>query len=196
MARAINAPGPGVVADVATGTAKVAVSIARRHPRLKVVGVDFSPNMIEKGARRLQREKLSERIVLAIGDGCALPLTRESVEAVTIAFGIRNIPARETALKEFFTVLKPGGQLIILEFGFPKNLLFRWLYTLYFNRVLPWLGSRLIRVDMAYDYLRESVYNFPPPEAFMDMIRATGFAEVSARPLTGGIVNLFVAVKR
>ncbi len=95
IARAITAPEGGVVADVATGTAKVAVNIARIQPHLKVVGIDFSPNMVKKGAKRVQRKRLTNRIDLAIGDGCMLPLCRDSVDAVTIVFGIRNIPARE-----------------------------------------------------------------------------------------------------
>ncbi len=196
IARAISAPEGGVVADVATGTAKVAVSIARRYPHLKVVGVDFSPNMVKRGAKRVMGQQLGERIDFVIGDGCALPFERRSVDAVTVAFGIRNMPARETALQEFFNVLKPGGQLIILEFGFPRNRVLRWLYSVYFNRILPWLGSRLIRVEKAYSYLKDSVYRFPPPDSFVRMIGEAGFKEVTVKPLTGGIVNIFVAAKQ
>jgi demethylmenaquinone methyltransferase/2-methoxy-6-polyprenyl-1,4-benzoquinol methylase len=196
IARAIIAPEDGIVADVATGTAKVAVSIARKHPRMKVIGIDFSPNMVVKGAKRVQRKNLAGHIDLAIGDGCMLPLNRESVDAVTISFGIRNIPAREAALTEFFQVIKPGGQLIILEFGFPSNPVLRWGYSLYFNYILPWLGSVLIRVEKSYDYLKDSVYRFPSNEVFMDMVRDAGFKDVTVKPLTGGIVNMFTAVKQ
>jgi len=195
VARAITDQPSGVVADVATGTAKVAAGIARRHPGLHIVGIDFSPNMVEKGAVRVKRKKLENRIDLVIGDGTMLPLERESVVALTVAFGIRNMPEREAALKEFFAVIKPGGRLIILEFGFPRNRILGSLYSWYFNQVLPWLGSRLIRVDESYRYLKESVYSFPAPEAFMDMIRTAGFKRVSVKPLTVGIVNLFVAEK-
>ena len=195
IARAITAPKGGIVADVATGTAKVAVNIARIQPHLKVVGIDFSPNMVAKGAKRVQRKKLTDRIDLAIGDGCMLPLPRNSVDAVTISFGIRNIPAREAALEEFFKVIKPGGQLIILEFGFPRNFILRWGYSLYFNYVLPWLGSLMIRVEKSYDYLKDSVYKFPDPDDFLSMIGDAGFKNVTVKPLTGGIVNMFLAVK-
>ena len=196
IARAIKVPRGGVVADVATGTAKVAVNIARIQPHLRVVGIDFSPNMVEKGAKRVARKKLSDRIDLAIGDGCMLPLPRNSLDAVTIVFGIRNIPAREAALEEFFKVIKPGGQLIILEFGFPRNVVLRWGYSLYFNYILPWLGSLLIRVEKSYDYLKDSVYKFPSNDSFMSMIRGAGFKNVTVKPLTGGIVNMFTAVKQ
>lgn len=196
LARSIKKTGPGVVADIATGTAKVAVSIAQENPRLTVVGIDFSSRMVEKGAQRVRRKRLGERISLVVGDGCTLPLPRESVDTITIAFGIRNIPARQTALKEFCEVLKPGGQLIVLEFGFPRNSIVRWFYSFYFNHILPRMGNRLIRVDEAFSYLRNSVYNFPAPESFITLLRAAGFSTAHVRPMTAGIVNLFVAEKQ
>lgn len=196
LAHALTTPGPGIIADIATGTAKAAISIVRKHPRLTVVGIDFSAPMVEQGARRVAAAKLDDRISLVVGDGCSLPLPRESVDAVTIVFGIRNIPRREQALREFFTVLKPGGQLIVIEFGFPSQPVLRRLYTFYFDHVLPWVGSRLIRVEGAFRYLRDSVYAFPAPDAFMAMMAAAGFSEMTVRPLTGGIVNMFQALKQ
>ncbi|HQO79153.1 MAG TPA: bifunctional demethylmenaquinone methyltransferase/2-methoxy-6-polyprenyl-1,4-benzoquinol methylase UbiE, partial [Thermodesulfobacteriota bacterium] len=196
LARSIEKKDSGLIVDIATGTAKVAISIARENPHINVVGIDFSAPMVEKGAQRVKKEKFGSRIDLVVGDGCALPLPQESVDAVTIAFGIRNIPRREKALEEFFTVLKPGGQLIVIEFGFPSQPILQRLYTFYFDHILPRVGSRLMRVDGAYSYLRDSVHAFPSPEAFMQMIRAAGFSEVAVRPLTGGIVNMFLARKQ
>ena len=195
VARLLPKDGAGLIADVACGTAKVAVAIARRNPLLRVIGVDFSQHMIYQGVKRVKKHGLGDQISLVIGDGCALPLKRTAVDAVTIVFGIRNIVFRERALEEFYDVLKTGGRLIVVEFGFPKNRVLRRLYTLYFDYLLPPLGNRLMGVDQAYDYLRKSVYDFPPPDMFMTMLGKAGFADVTVRPLTGGIVTMFSGKK-
>ena len=185
----------GRVADIATGTAKVAIKIAKRNPNLEVVGIDFSPQMLELGVKRIRKLKLNNKVFLLIGDGCALPLGSESFDAITVVFGIRNMTERESALNEFYSILKPGGQLIIMEFGFPKIPVFRPLYLFYFNHILPRLGNLLLPWGNAYTYLRDSVHKFPSPENFAGMLQAARFTEVNVKPLTGGIVNLFQAVK-
>lgn len=195
VARSIKSSNHGLVADIATGTAKVAIQITRKKQNLKVVGVDFSPNMLKTGQKKILKYHFENKILLLLGDGCALPFNQNSFDALTIVFGIRNIPERELALKEFYSVLKPQGQLIIMEFGFPQHPILKPLYLFYFDKILPRLGNFLMRWDDAYTYLNNSVHKFPSPEQFMDMIQAAGFNEVTMRRLTGGIVNLFQAIK-
>ena len=163
-------------------------------PSAKIVGLDFSPNMLKRGNKKIHKFHYNN-IFLLSGDATTLPFPKNSFDALTIVFGIRNIINRELALKEFYSVLKPQGQLIIMEFGFPEIPLFRSLYLFYFNHLLPWIGNLLVSSDHAYTYLRDSVYKFPAPEQFMETLRSVGFKKIQRLSFTGGIVNLFKAFK-
>jgi len=184
-----------VLLDVCTGTADMAVEAIRREPRLgRVIGVDFSHEMLRRGDRKL-RQTGHEGAVLAQGDATALPLRDGSVDAATIAFGIRNVQRPELACTELARVLRPGGRLAVLEFGLPRSKAFRTLYLWYARRVLPLVGRLVSRHRSAYAYLPESVGRFPPPEIFAGLLAAGGFSHVSTVPLTLGIVYLYVARK-
>ncbi|HAX98816.1 MAG TPA: hypothetical protein DCY12_08025 [Candidatus Atribacteria bacterium] len=194
VAHSIKIPVGGLVADIATGTAEVAMHIAKRNPTIKVVGLDFSPNMLKLGLKKIRKFHF-KNILLVNGDAVTIPFPKNSFDAITIVFGIRNIINRELALKEFHTVLKPGGHLIIMEFGFPTTAIFRSLYLFYFNKILPRIGNFLVASNHAYTYLRDSVHRFPSPEKVMGKLRAIGFKEIQKQALTGGVVILFKAVK-
>ena len=182
------------VADIATGTAEVAIHIANQNPKAKIVGLDFSPNMLKLANKKIDKFHYNN-IFLLSGDATTLPFPKNSFDALTIVFGIRNIINRELALKEFYSVLKSQGQLIIMEFGFPEIPLFRSLYLFYFNHLLPWIGNLLVSSDHAYTYLRDSVHKFPAPEQFMETLRSVGFKKTQRLSFTGGIVDLFKAFK-
>lgn len=195
LARAIRLNGRDTVLDVAAGTAEVAVEICRRHRLSQVIAVDFSPAMLEVGRKKIGSQDMAERIHLSVGDGRRLPIRGASVDAVTMAFGIRNIEERRLALEEFYRVLKPGGQLFIMEFSYPEGPVLGRLYRFYFNRILPPLGNWISRTDYAYSYLAESVRDFPGDRDFLGEMEEAGFGVLGVQNLTFGIAKIFKGVK-
>ena len=180
--------------DLCTGTADVAVAALTTRPGAgRVVGVDFSHEMLRLGLGKVRGRGLAARIGLARGDAMRLPLADRSVDAAVISFGIRNVQGPDVALDELSRVLRPDGRLAILEFGLPTWRPFRALYLWYSNRLLPAIGRLISRHASAYDYLPESVSRFPAPEAFGHLLQAHGFPHVEIVPLAMGIVYLYVA---
>ena len=182
---------PGArVLDLCTGTADLALAVTTLVDRATVLGVDFSTEMLKRGLVKVRREP---RIALVRGDAARIPAADASCDAVTIGFGIRNVAEPERALAEIARVLRPGGRLAILEFGQPRIPGIRTLYDWYFRYLLPLIGRAVSKHQSAYSYLPASVGTFPPPDEFARRIAATGFSQVSAVPLTLGIVYLYVA---
>jgi len=180
-----------VVLDVAAGTAETSLAICRRHPLAKVVGIDFSPAMLAVGKRKIHTRNPAASINLAAGDGRQLPVQSGSVDAITISFGIRNVEERALVLNEFHRVLKPGGQLFIMEFSYPDNPLLYRLYRFYFNHILPPVGNWLSRTDYAYTYLSDSVNDFPEDSEFLAEIGGAGFIDCKISKLTFGIAKIY-----
>ena len=131
--------------------------------------------------------------MLVRGDAMRVPVADASVDAVTIAFGIRNVEHPDVALRDIARVLKRGGRLAILEFAIPTTPLFRAVYLSYFRHILPRIGRAVSRHDAAYGYLPASVGAFASPDEFMNLLRNVGFQDVAADPLTFGIVYLYTA---
>jgi demethylmenaquinone methyltransferase/2-methoxy-6-polyprenyl-1,4-benzoquinol methylase len=184
------------VLDVCTGTADVAIGAVRRtNGAARVVGVDFSGSMLTHGVEKVRTLRLADRLQLIRGDAMALPVGSGSVDAATIAFGIRNVQRAEVACAELLRVLRPGGRLAILEFGLPVLPAVRPLYLWYFNHVLPRIGRALSRHDAAYTYLPESVGSFQFGDEFGRILTNVGFSQVQARPLAFGIVYLYTGSK-
>jgi demethylmenaquinone methyltransferase/2-methoxy-6-polyprenyl-1,4-benzoquinol methylase len=184
------------VLDVCAGTADVAIGTALAQPGShRVVGVDFAGAMLAKGREKIQAAGLSSRVQLVRGDAMCLPVADASVDALTIAFGIRNVQVTEAACREMLRVLKPGGRLAILEFGLPQAPGLRQLYAWYFLRVLPRIGSLVSRHGGAYSYLPASVGAFPWGQEFADLLTRAGFSAAASRPLTLGVVYLYTAVR-
>ncbi|OFW08893.1 MAG: bifunctional demethylmenaquinone methyltransferase/2-methoxy-6-polyprenyl-1,4-benzoquinol methylase [Acidobacteria bacterium RIFCSPLOWO2_12_FULL_59_11] len=188
-------PQGGRLLDVCTGTADMALEAARQFPTARIVGVDFSRPMITLGATKVERARLADRIQLQVAPAEALPFPDVSFDAVTVAFGLRNVPDRQRGLREMCRVLRPGGRAIVLEFTTPPGRLFRGAYLWYFHRVLPWIGRLVSGHPSAYSYLPASVTDFPSPEGLSAWMRDAGFSEVSYRLLTGGIVAIHVGRK-
>ncbi len=194
-AQAHLAPG-GLALDVCTGTADLAIELARQFPGAKsILGVDFCLPMLQRGADKVARVGLAHRIRLQVASAEILPFDSGVFDAATVAFGIRNLADRRRGLAELSRVLRTGGVGIILEFGTPQGPLFGRLYRFYFHRVLPWLGGLVSGDRRAYSYLPASVSGFPSPGEFARLMEDVGFHDVRFRALTGGIVMLHVGRK-
>jgi demethylmenaquinone methyltransferase / 2-methoxy-6-polyprenyl-1,4-benzoquinol methylase len=177
--------------DLASGTGDVAIAAAQHHGPIQVVGLDFSGPMLEAARPKIVDRGLSAGIHLLQGDALEIPFSDERFDAVTVAFGIRNMPDRARVLAEMRRVLVPGGGLYILEFTTPQGRFFRRIYFFYLSRLLPRLARWFTKNPEAYQYLAESIMNFPYPDDFVREIRGAAFQEVRKFPLTGGITYLY-----
>lgn len=184
--------GDARILDLCTGTADLALEMASRG---RVVGCDFCHPMLVLGTRKLQMEHPQPSIHLVEGDALQLPFRPGSFDAVTIAFGLRNLADYTAGLREMFEMLRPGGALAVLEFAQPRMLIFRQAYHFYFTRILPRLGRYFSGDREAYHYLPRSVREFPDPESLNRMIEGVGFQSKGCDFLTGGIVTLHLAKK-
>ena len=192
--RSLQLTGRETLLDVCTGTADVALA-GRSGGAARVLGVDFSGAMLSIGLTKVRAAGESQRIALVRGDAMRLPVPDASVDAATVAFGIRNVQRPEIACAEMARALRTGGRLAILEFGVPRIPGVRSLYRWYFNQLLPRVGRAISGHGGAYSYLPASVGTFPPPEEFMTILRRAGFDEIRADSLTFGIVYLYTARK-
>jgi demethylmenaquinone methyltransferase/2-methoxy-6-polyprenyl-1,4-benzoquinol methylase len=188
-------PREGILLDVCTGTADLALEAARQFPDARIVGVDFSRPMLALGAAKIARARLADRVRLEVAQTEALPFPDGSFNAVTVAFGLRNVPDRLRGLREMCRVLRPSGRAVILEFTTPPGALLRRAYLWYFHRVLPRIGRLVSGHPSAYSYLPASVADFPSPEDLAGWMRDAGLHDVSYNLLTGGIVAIHVGVK-
>lgn len=182
---------PRRVLDVATGTADLAIEIARHYPQAAVVGVDPSTGMIEVGARKLAARALDDRITLAVGDAQALDFADASFDGATMAFGIRNVPDRPAALRELARVCRPGARVAILELGEPEGGLMAPLARFHIRTVVPRVGA-LLSGAREYRYLQSSIAAFPPPAGFAAMMKEAGLDVLDVVPLTFGVCHLYV----
>jgi demethylmenaquinone methyltransferase / 2-methoxy-6-polyprenyl-1,4-benzoquinol methylase len=194
LVRAVRRHRPAAAADLATGSGDVAFALRKALPdSCPVHAMDFCEPMLEVARRKQARRKPAGELTFRFGDCLSLPLADASVEAVTIAFGLRNLEDRHAGLVEMRRILKPDrGALFVLEFTQPD----RWLkpfYGAYLKHVLPRLAQWTTGNRDAYDYLVGSIEQFPHKDALSDEMRAAGFREVRATGLTGSIVALHEA---
>jgi len=191
----LQIPPGGRVLDVATGTGDVALEIASRTPgSVLVVGEDFTQGMLLHGQVKIARSPYRDRIVLVNAPCESMPHPAGLFDGVTIAFGIRNVVDRPAGLREMCRVLKPGGRAVILEFSNPRSRLFKALYYFYFRRILPFLGG-LFSQRSAYQYLPDSVLEFPDQDAFKALMAEAGFAELKHFDLTFGVATVYVGTR-
>ena len=182
--------------DVCTGTADVAIGAARTTAgAARVLGIDFSGAMLTHGLDKVRQAALGARVTLVRGDAMSLPVAGGSVDAATIAFGIRNVEQPDAACRELLRVLRPGGRIAILEFGTPSSRLFGPVYHWYSRNVLPRIGRAVSRHDAAYTYLPESIGAFRYGDDFARILTVAGFSQVEARPLMLGAVYLYTGQK-
>lgn len=183
------------VLDLCTGTADLAIAALHAMPSARIVGVDFAGAMLRVGLAKLRSRGVDGSITLVRGDATRIPVRDAWADAATIGFGIRNVADPESALRELARTIRPGGRLVILEFGEPVIPGIRSLYHWYFRFVLPQLGKVVSKHQSAYSYLPASVGTFPPPPQFAATISSHGFRDVRAVPLTLGIVYLYVGTR-
>ncbi len=179
------------VLDVASGTADLAVEIARRIPASTVVGLDPSEGMLAVGATKVAKAGLTDRVDLVAGDAQALPFEDASFDAVTIAFGIRNVPDRSLALREMRRVTRPGGGIAILELSEPEGGALGALARMHVHTIVPFVGG-LLSGSSEYRYLQKSIAAFPPADVFGKQMREAGWHVARIEPLTFGVAHLYV----
>ena len=194
LVSAVKRTEPKRVLDLATGSGDVAFALGRSLPKgTLIVGMDFCAPMLEEAdLKKAQNPEAFAHVKFRQGDGLALPLPDGSQDAVTIAFGLRNMADRAKCLSEMRRVLRPGGRLFILEFSQPWTWV-RPFYALHLWLVVPLLAGLLTGDRGAYRYLGDSIGAFPDAKALSSEIRAAGFSGVTARRMTMGIVALHVA---
>src|SRR5438874_5473053 len=179
---------PNTIVDLATGTGDLALALERALPDSEIVAAEFSEEMLA-----VAKAKGVRRVVTA--DALALPFAGRSFDCLTIAFGLRNIKDWNAALREMARVLTANGNLLVMEFSLPSISILRSAYRFYLHRLLPIFGSFLTRKKAAYDYLGDSIEQFPRGEDLLRLIDANGFRDAAAEPLTGGIVTINTATK-
>lgn len=186
---------PAVILDVATGTADVAILLAKILKPRQVIGIDIANQMLELGRGKIAAQGLSDVISLETGDSERLRFSDASFDAVTVAFGVRNFENLEKGLSEMCRVLRPGGRVVILEFSKPHIFPIKQCYNAYFKYVLPLIGRLTSRDMRAYTYLFESVQVFPEGSQFTEILTKTGFQNPICERLTLGICSIYTATK-
>ncbi len=188
--RFLEADRPKRILDVATGTGDLAVKALKLDPET-VVGVDISEEMLARGRTKINRMGLSSRVTLRRGDAEKLPFSDAQFDAALVAFGVRNFEDLSRGLQEIYRALRPGGSVVVLEFGHPTAFPIKQFYGFYSHVILPLVGRLVSKNASAYNYLPASVDVFPSGEAFSDELRAAGYVDIRWKPLTFGIASLY-----
>ena len=184
------------IMDVATGTGDLAIAMAKRVEDTHILGIDLSEEMLQVARTKIEKLGLSDRIEVHKGDAENLDIVEsDSIDAATVAFGVRNFENLEGGLSEIYRTLKPGGKFVVLEFSIPRNRFIRWVYAQYSHRLLPRIGAMLSKDRQAYDYLPDSVEEFPSPERFAEILRGVGFKDIKLRSQSFGIAYIYEATK-
>ncbi len=195
--KAINILGknhPKTILDVATGTGDLAIAALKIKPE-KVIGIDIAADMVEVGLQKIKKKKLQDIIHLETGDSENLKFPHESFDAVMVAFGVRNFEDLQKGLSEMHRVLKPSGQVLILEFSQPSKFPVKQFYNFYFRFILPFLGKIISGDKSAYTYLHDSVEVFPYGDNFLEILKETGFKNTFHKSLTFGIASIYSGIK-
>jgi demethylmenaquinone methyltransferase/2-methoxy-6-polyprenyl-1,4-benzoquinol methylase len=181
-----------VVLDLCCGTGDMTMALARHRPPsgVPMLAIDFAHEMLQRGEKKFA----ACGAIPIEADALAMPVADSSTDLVVSAFGFRNLASYEAGLREVYRVLRPGGELGILDFGEPGGVVGK-LYQFYFRRVLPRVGDFLSGTKGPYQYLPRSVHRFPPPQEMLALLRACGFEQTSWTPYTFGVAGLYRAVR-
>ncbi|MGD0665374.1 MAG: bifunctional demethylmenaquinone methyltransferase/2-methoxy-6-polyprenyl-1,4-benzoquinol methylase UbiE [Rhabdochlamydiaceae bacterium] len=181
--------------DCATGTGDQLISILKNCPHIyDAVGMDPAREMLALAKPKLAQFSHCSRLITAPAE--AIPFPDNMFDAVTISFGIRNVADLNQSLREIYRILAPEGRLIILEFSHPRSAPVRFLHRFYLNRIVPYVGKWLSRHKEAYTYLSKTIETFPQGQAMASILKEVGFENVQIKPLTLGIVSLYIGEKR
>ncbi len=195
LVRAVKAINPASILDLATGSGDVAFALSQALPSdTEIVGMDFCQPMLDEAELKKAEKRGFSNVVFRQGDGLALPIEDNSFSAVTISFGLRNMADRAKALGEMLRVLKPGGELFVLEFSQPDPR-FRPFYFFYLRHILPFIAGMVTGDRAAYVYLNESVEQFPNQAKLTQELENAGFTRVRSKGMTFGVVALHIGKK-
>ena len=186
---------PKQVLDVATGTGDLAIQAAKALDEIKITGLDISQGMLDVGKQKIINKNLGDRIEMIYGDSENMPFENDSFDAIMVAFGVRNFENLLNGLKDMHRVLKPGGNVFILEFSRPKNFIFRFIFNFYFKNLLPLIGRFTSKDPKAYKYLFESVQAFPAYEDFLEIMNNAGFESNKFKIQSLGICSIYYGKK-
>ena len=181
--------------DVAIGTADLSIEMLRQNPDTTVQGIDLSEQMMKIGKEKVEKKRLGDKVEFLKASALEMPFADNSFDIVMCGYGVRNFSDLDKGLREMQRVLKQGGELMILEFSYPKNRLIAWAYDIYFSHILPWVGRVVSKDKSAYTYLNKSVKHFIWGEAMIQHLKQAGFDCCHYKPLTFGITNIYNAVK-
>ena len=181
--------------DVATGTGDLALDCANTYQDVQVTGVDFVEEMVNNGLKKVDTQNLEHRVELKWGDATNIDYIDDTFDVTAIAFGIRNIPNKEKALSEMKRIIVPNGQIMVLELTTPEPGFWRRTYSFYLNGVLPKLAKWFTKNPDAYEYLADSIMNFPTRGEFLDLMESIGLKNCRAIPLTFGVCTLYIGQK-
>lgn len=176
--------------DVAGGTGDISFRFLKRAGQGHATVLDLTEPMLVEGRKRAEAEQMADSLNWIVGDAMALPFHDNTFDVYTISFGIRNVTRPADALREAYRVLKPGGRLMVLEFSQLPNAVLQKAYDLYSFNVIPRMGQLIANDSASYQYLVESIRNFPDQDTFLAMIRDAGFGNAKYRNLTMGIAAL------
>jgi demethylmenaquinone methyltransferase/2-methoxy-6-polyprenyl-1,4-benzoquinol methylase len=182
---------PTTILDVATGTADMAIMAAKMLRPQKIVGIDISEKMLEIGRKKIEKEHLGTKIELEAGDAETINFPDNSFDGVMVAFGVRNFENLEKGLKEILRVLRPGAQLVVLEFSKPVVPGIKILYNLYMSVLAPQMAKWFNQNKQAYKYLNESAKAFPDRQRFETILKQTGYSEAIWKTLSLGICCIY-----
>ena len=181
--------------DVATGTGDLALDCANTYLDVNVTGVDFVQEMVDNGLKKVENQNLKERVILKWGDATNLEFDDNSFDVTAIAFGIRNIPDKKKAFSEMNRIIVPNGQVMVLELTTPEPGFWRNIYSFYLNGVLPKLAKWFTKNPAAYEYLADSIMDFPTRREFVTLMESMGLKNCKAIPLTFGVCTLYIGNK-
>ncbi len=195
--RRVPPDGPLPILDVCTGTGDLALAYDRAAGGgTRIVAADFCHEMLAIGRAKARQVGADERVTFIEADALTLPLPDDAFQIVCVAFGLRNVADTDRGLAEMARVAAPGGRVAVLEFTMPRRQPMKGLYSWYFRHVLPRIGQLVSRnTTSAYQYLPESVGQFPQDEALVERMRAAGLDNLRRWPLTFGIATLYVGEK-
>ena len=186
---------PELILDVAAGTGDFALEVYKQLKPRKIIGIDISEGMLKAGEEKIRKKGLSNIITFETGDSEELKFSDNFFDAVTVAFGVRNFEHLKIGLKEMYRVLKPSGNLVILEFSQPEKFPVKQFYGFYSKNILPFFGKLFSKDKSAYTYLPESVNAFPYGEKFVNILQETGFSFVKSKSFAFGISTVYYATK-
>ena len=185
---------PEKILDVATGTGDLAVALIKTQAS-EIIGIDISKGMLDIGKEKVKKNQLHKKIKMEIGDSESIDYPENYFDAITVAFGVRNFENLDKGLSEIHRVLRPGGDLVILETSVPQKFLVKHFYRLYTHSIMPVLGWFFSKDKSAYQYLSDSANTFPFSKAFNNILKKIGFIDVEDIPQTFGVVTIYRAKK-